>query len=160
KGSVDEEQLAAGINRIFPRPAGFGGPPGGGPGGGPGGPPPRVGPGNFLAGAVLRRADADKDRKVPPKELETAAEAPCKGADKDKDGKLDETEIGAAIGLLFPAPPGRGGPGGFGPPGGFGRGNREPAKPGPRVSPADVKSYPAASLYEPTVLRTVFLEFE
>src|SRR5437763_15782746 len=44
--------------------------------------------------------------------------------------------------------------------GGFGRPNREPAKPGPKVSPADVKSYPDAGLYEPTVLRTLFLEFE
>ena len=41
-----------------------------------------------------------------------------------------------------------------------GAANREPAKPGPRVAPADVKSYPDAALYEPTVLRTLFLEFE
>ena len=30
----------------------------------------------------------------------------------------------------------------------------------PKVSPADVKTYPDAPLYEPTVLRTLFLEFE
>lgn len=53
----------------------------------------------------------------------------------------------------------------FGPPGGPGGGRGfgprvEPSKPGPRVSPADVKSYPDAGLYDPTVLRTVFLEFE
>jgi hypothetical protein len=53
-----------------------------------------------------------------------------------------------------------GGPGGFGRGGGFGRRNREPAKPGPRVSPAEVKNYPKASLYDPTVLRTLFIEFE
>ena len=77
------------------------------------------------------------------------------------------------------------GPGGFGPtsrptgPGGFGptsrpsgsgmfgpgrgpggRGPREPAKPGPRVSPEQVKSYPNVPLYEPMVLRTLFLEFD
>jgi hypothetical protein len=57
---------------------------------------------------------------------------------------------------------GRGpGPGGFGPPGGFGgRENREPARPGPQVNPAGVKAYPDAGLYDPAVLRTLFLEFE
>jgi hypothetical protein len=54
----------------------------------------------------------------------------------------------------------RGGPGGrrggFGPPGQ----SEEPAKAGPRVSPADVKSFPDAPLYASNVLRTVFLEFE
>lgn len=51
------------------------------------------------------------------------------------------------------------GPGGFGPPG-FGRGNREPAKPGPRISPDQVQAIPNASFYEPTVLRTLLLDFE
>ncbi|MBI3864810.1 MAG: CotH kinase family protein [Planctomycetia bacterium] len=51
-------------------------------------------------------------------------------------------------------PRGRGGPGGFGP-------RVEPSKPGPQVAIADVKPVPeSASLYEPTVLRTLFLEFE
>ena len=36
----------------------------------------------------------------------------------------------------------------------------EPPKPGPRVSLADVKSFPDAPLYASNVLRTVFLEFE
>lgn len=61
-------------------------------------------------------------------------------------------------------PQGKGGPpggGGFGPPGGmFGRGNQEPPKPGPRVTPAEVKSFGDAGLYEPTILRTLFLDFE
>ena len=62
-----------------------------------------------------------------------------------------------------PGGPG-GGPGGRpggprGGPGGFGREN-EPAKPGPLLSPNDVKPVADASLYEPTVLRTLFLEFE
>src|SRR5262249_44833785 len=35
-----------------------------------------------------------------------------------------------------------------------------PAKPGPRVTPAEVKNYPRAGLYEPTVLRTIFIDFE
>ncbi len=51
--------------------------------------------------------------------------------------------------------------GGGGPPGGpFGRGNREPPKPGPRVAPSEVESYPDAQFYEPTVLRSIFLDFE
>jgi hypothetical protein len=61
-----------------------------------------------------------------------------------------------------PGGPG-GGPGGFGGgrgPGGFGRQNMEPGKPGPHVSLADVKNFPAVPLYEPAVLRTIFLEFE
>jgi spore coat protein CotH len=61
----------------------------------------------------------------------------------------------------------RGGPDGPQPRGrrfrGFGPGrerNREPAKPGERVSPANVAGYPDADLYDPAVLRTLFLEFE
>jgi spore coat protein CotH len=85
--------------------------------------------------------------------------------DKNGDGWLDNEERAAARAFVKKDQPaggfGFGGPpkGGFGPPG-FGKGNREPSKPGPRVAPADVKSYPEAGLYEPTVLRTLFLEFE
>src|SRR5205814_9041591 len=52
--------------------------------------------------------------------------------------------------------------GGFGKGGmkGFGKGGMEPAKPGPKVTPADVTPITKAALYEPTALRTVFLEFE
>jgi spore coat protein CotH len=35
-----------------------------------------------------------------------------------------------------------------------------PAQPGEQVSPADVANYPDADLYDPTVLRMLFLEFE
>ena len=54
--------------------------------------------------------------------------------------------------------PGRGGfPGG---PGGFGRAT-EPGKPGPKISPSDVKPVEeTVSVYDPAVLRTIFLEFE
>ncbi len=163
KGSLEEAQIAEALNRAFPRPQGFpGGPPGGGPpgpppGGGPPGPPPgggpgRIvvfGPGGMLAGGIVQRADANKDKKVTLDELTAAGNTLFKEADKDKDGKLDDKELGEGVALLMPAP-------GFGP---GGRG-REPAKPGPRVAPADVKSYPDASLYEPTVLRTLFLDFE
>jgi spore coat protein CotH len=88
-----------------------------------------------------------------------------KDFDKDGDARLNaEERRRAREALKSQAGGGRGfGPGGpgFGPPGGpFGRGNREPPKSGPRVSPAEVDSYPDASLYEPTVLRTLFLDFE
>jgi hypothetical protein len=155
KGTLSQDELAANLNRIFPTPPGF--PGGGGPKGPPFGPPRDFGPGNLLAVTIFERADANKDGKVTLKELVAAAEALFKEVDKNKDGKLDEQEVAAGINLLFPAP--KFGPGGFGPPG-FGKGNRDPAKPGPRVAPADVTNYPKASLYEPTVLRTLFLEFE
>ena len=68
---------------------------------------------------------------------------------------------GGGPGGFGPGPGGPGGPGGRGPggPGGPG-GRREEPKPGPKVSPADVKAIPDAGLYEPTVLRTLFLDFE
>ncbi|HJZ53458.1 MAG TPA: CotH kinase family protein [Gemmataceae bacterium] len=79
--------------------------------------------------------------------------------DKNGDGWLNKEERQAAREFL--KKDGGRGPGGFGPPGGpkgFARG--EPGKPGPKVTPAEVKSYPDATLYEPTVLRTLLLEFE
>jgi hypothetical protein len=96
--------------------------------------------------------------------------------DKDDDGRLNADERHAAReSLKSDRGPGRGGRGfgppggvpGFGPPGGgpgfgppgFAR-NADPPKPGPRVSPADVQSFPDAPLYEPTVLRTLFLTFD
>jgi spore coat protein CotH len=183
KGALNEQQISDGLNRILPRPGvafaapagptgGAGSPPGGlgapaegAPPGGPagGGPAPggdgpgggfrRFGPSNFLAGAIVRRADTSKDTKLTLDEMVSALDGLLKETDKDKDGKLDETELGAAIALLTPAP------GGFGPPG-FGRENRDPPKPGPHVSPSEVASYPNAGLYDETALRTLFLEFE
>lgn len=101
--------------------------------------------------------------------------------DKDGDGRLNKDERLAARESLkkdraagrggFGPPgfgpggrggPGRGGPppGGFGGPPSFGRGNREPAKPGPHVSAADVPTYPDKGFYDPTILRTIFIDFE
>lgn len=179
-GFLDETQLAEGFDRFLPRPKGFPGGPGGKDGppkgdkdgppkgdkGGPpkefkGGPPkegkggfPKGGPvggffimglGNMLGESTLRRADQDKDGKVTLKELTAAADKLFADADKGKDGKLDETELGAAVSQVMPVMMGKA---------------REPAKPGPRVGLSDVKSYPDSSLFEPTVLRTFFLEFE
>ena len=57
---------------------------------------------------------------------------------------------------------GRGGPFGRGPGGGgpFGGGGTEQATPGKRLSPADVASYPNQDLYDPGIIRTIFLQFE
>src|SRR5262249_20843827 len=58
------------------------------------------------------------------------------------------------------------GPGRLGSPGGPRGGfpgpneNQEPPRPGARLSPADVKSFPEAPLYDPQTLRTFFIEFE
>ncbi|RLS81614.1 MAG: spore coat protein CotH [Planctomycetota bacterium] len=92
--------------------------------------------------------------------------------DEDHDGRLNPTERAAARKFLQAnrGPGGPGGPGGrrpfgFGgfmggpPPGGPPRGS-QPGKPGPKISPADVPPVDNTNLYEPTVLRTVFLEFE
>ncbi len=54
-------------------------------------------------------------------------------------------------------PPGFGPPGGGGPPGMMGRG-REPATPGPKVSPPDVEQL-TNELYDTSVVRTIFIDF-
>ncbi len=41
-----------------------------------------------------------------------------------------------------------------------GKGGGEGGKPGPKVKPDEVKNFPDAKLYDATVLRTIFLEFE
>ena len=78
--------------------------------------------------------------------------------DKNGDGRLDNAERKAARESLAAEPAGRG----FGRRGGggFGRGGMTPGSPGPKVTPADVKNYPNAPLYDPGTLRTVFLQFE
>ncbi len=89
-----------------------------GPPGGPGMPGGNFGPGNMIAGAIRRRADAAEDGKITLDKLLAAAEALFKEADKDKKGKLDEAAVAAGINLLFPAMGGRQGFGGPGGPGG------------------------------------------
>jgi hypothetical protein len=149
---VDGDRLAEAINRALPRPPGFDGDlPGGG-------------PGRFVAGALIDNYDADKDEKLSEAELVAAAKKAFADADKGKAGKLGEAEVEGVVAAAIPGPPGMGGPGGrggpgggFGPPGGR---RNEPGKPGPRVSQSDAKTYPDAKLYDPTVLRTLFFEFE
>src|SRR5262249_2271790 len=102
------------------------------------------------ARGLLQRADTKKDGKVTLEQLLNAAEAAFKEADENKDAHLDEGEVSAAVQSFMPM---MGGPG-------FGGGGREPTKPGPRVTPAEVATYPGASLYDTNILRTLFLEFE
>ena len=83
--------------------------------------------------------------------------------DKNGDGHLNATERRAARAAAKKEGGSRGRRGGFGPPRGGGPGGREeeaPAKPGPRIKPADVEAFPGKPLYEPTVVRTLFLDFE
>jgi Ca2+-binding EF-hand superfamily protein len=81
--------------------------------------------------------------------------------DKDGDGRLNLAERQAARESLKKekSAGGRRGPG-FGPPPGFGGRNEEAAKPGPRVSPGDVAANPGRSLYDPSIVRTLFLDFD
>ena len=75
--------------------------------------------------------------------------------DIDKNGFLDLAERQEALKSV--QNDGRQG----GPPGGRrGRGPAQVGTPGPKVSPKDVKNYPEAGLYDPTVLRTIFIEFD
>jgi hypothetical protein len=66
--------------------------------------------------------------------------------DKDKDGFLKSDELKVALkdtGYSFPA-----------------AGAAAPTTYNPKLSPADVKPYTTEPLYDPRVLRTIFLEFE
>ena len=107
------------------------------------GPPPGFGPGG--PGGPM-----GQERKL------------VKQFDKDADGRLNLLERQAARDAMKKDRQGggRGGRPGFGPPPGFG-GEEEPkATPGPHLEPADVSAIPGKPLYEPTVLRTLFLEFQ
>ncbi len=75
--------------------------------------------------------------------------------DLDKNGYLDPTERQEALKVVQAG----GRPGG--PPGRRPRGGQSlEGRPGPKVSPEDVKNYPEAELYDPSVLRTVFIDFD
>jgi len=118
---------------------GFDRPPPFGPGGfGPGGP----GPGGF--GGMQEKIKLVKQ------------------FDKDGDGRLNTAERKAAREFLAKERAEGRVRRRFGPPGGFGwrHDNEDPPKAGRRLSPADVKSFPDAPLYDPLTLRTLFLEFE
>jgi len=80
--------------------------------------------------------------------------------DKDGDERLNNEERRAAREFVKKERA-EGGGRGFGPPGGpRGRESDEPPKPGPHVSPEGVPAHPKAALFDTSVLRTFFLEFE
>lgn len=106
------------------------------PGGPPGGP---GGPDRFFGGPP---GMGGQEKKL------------VKEFDKNGDGWLNAEERAAAR-----VEAKKGGGGGFGRgPGGFGRG--ETGKPGPAVKVEDAKTYPKSAAFDPTVLRTLFFEFE
>ena len=76
--------------------------------------------------------------------------------DTDGNGKLDLAERSKARESLKSRPQGGRR---IGPPGGMGGGSPT-TSPGPKVDPAGVTTYPTKPLYDPTVLRTLFLTFE
>lgn len=82
-----------------------------------------------------------------------------KDFDTDGDGVLNRAERDEAKKALSQQNAGRAGKGKRR--GGMGRrGNRMEGKPGPKVAPADVENFPDADLYDPNVLRTIFIDFE
>jgi hypothetical protein len=118
----------------FPPPGGPDAPPPFGPGG-PGGPGGFGGPpGPQKKVKLLKKFDKDGDKFLNAEERKAALEY----LDKERaEGRMRR---------------------GRGPR--FGGGDDEPAKAGKKISPADVKNYPDAALYDPAVLRTIFIEFE
>jgi hypothetical protein len=76
--------------------------------------------------------------------------------DTNGDKRLDATERKAAREWLASQPAS-----GFGRRGGpFGPADAEPPAPGKKTTPADVKAYPGAPVYDPRTLRTAFLQFD
>lgn len=158
---------------------GFGGGPGGFPGG-PGGFP--GGPGGFPGGPggppredlkLVERFDKNQDGWLNAAErAEARAVAKEEGGNRrgfgppgggprggfGPQGGPQGGPPGGPPGGPFPGGPFPWGPAGGGPLGG-GR-NAEPVKPGPRLDPSQVTSYPDRPLYDSAILRTLFFEFE
>ena len=108
----------------------------------------------MVAPGLFTAADADKDGSLTRAELTGAFEKWFAEWDKDKSGLLNEEKIRDGLTAILPRPAfgGGGGPG-------F-RGNQGPPQPGPKLSPADVKSFAKAPLFDVQTFRTFFLEFE
>ncbi len=157
-GKLNQEQFSERLDRVLPPPPqGPGGPGGGGPGGGPGGGRGGFNPGRFAGPGLFAATDGDKDGSLARDELKATFAKWFSEWDSDKSGDLNEEKLRTGLNAALPRPEfgGRGGPG-------FGRRgeNQEPPRPGPKLSPADVKSFPDAPLYAMDALRTFFLEFE
>jgi spore coat protein CotH/Ca2+-binding EF-hand superfamily protein len=112
KGEVDEKQLTAGLDKIWPRPQGMRAFPT---------PAPQV------ARILLERAG--KEGKVNAERLARAADELFMKKDMNKDGKLDTKELAEALNELMPRPR-------FGPPGGAAGGPpaAPPSRPGERTN--------------------------
>jgi hypothetical protein len=99
---VRQKGIADALNGMFPRP----------PEGQRDAGPPGFRPGNFMAGPIVRRADADRDGRVTFDEMKNAAEKLFDEFDKEMSGKLNETAFGELLDALFPfsnfgPPPGK-----------------------------------------------------
>lgn len=105
------------------------------------------------AAAVPIALSAQRGGFGPPMQQERKV---LKQFDRNGDKRLDAAERQAAREWLATQPST-----GFGRRGGpFGAGMAEPPTPGRKMSPADVKSFPSAPVYDPATLRTAFLRFE
>lgn len=131
-----------------------GGPPGGGfPGGGfPGGGFPGGGPGGPMGQEVkvLDQFDADQNHRLDAEERQ-AARAWLKDNRPQRGGRGMRGGPGGPGG--FP-----GGPSGFGGPGGEGNRQVDPNAKGMTVRQDDVAKYPGRPLFDPDILRTVFVD--
>jgi spore coat protein CotH len=87
---LDVKSLTAGLTKMIPPPDGA--PPGG------------FNIAAFMAGAILARADANKDGKLTAEELQAAAASVFDDFDKKKAGKLDEDAFAELLTAVFPAP--------------------------------------------------------
>jgi spore coat protein H len=94
QGRLNEKALADGINGMMPKP----------PGEQPKGPQPLFGPGNFVAGPIIRRADTNKDDRANLDELRTLARGLFDAADTGKSSKIGGEALAGMINSLF-APP-------------------------------------------------------
>ena len=100
----------------------------------------------------IRRGRGGRPRGMGPNRPEQKL---TKKFDIDKNGFLDSAERQEALKVVQSSSR-QGGPPGRRPRGG----QAQAGTPGSKVSPKDVKNYPKAKLYDPTVLRTVFIEFD
>ncbi len=108
------------------------------------GPPPGFGPGG--PGGPM-----GQERKL------------VKQFDKNADNRLNREERLEARAFLKKDRQGGGGrrgPGGFGPPPGFGGAEEPTPKPGPHLDAGSVATFPGKPLYDPAIVRTLFLTFE
>jgi spore coat protein H len=98
------------------------------------------GVGQFLVRPVLEAADKDKDGKLTNEEMSAAVKSMFAKLDKDHKGELNQDVLTEGINDLLPRPPGFGGPAGPG-----GRPDAKQAGPQPGGPPAKPGGSPAAA---------------